>query len=502
MPFNGSGTYVLPAGNPVVTGTTISSTTQNNTMSDVATALSTTITKDGQTTPTANIPMGGFKLTGLGAATANGDAVRYQDVGSFEQNQTFTAFTTGGSSTAYTLTPIPAITAYTAGQSFDVTFHTTSGAAPTLQISGIATPPTLVRRLADGTVTNILAGDIPAGTYRVRTLSATQVEVIGLWITSAINSTPLLHLNDIINGDFNIAQAGTSFAVPASGAYDLDGWLNTKVGAAVFTVAQVAGSVSGRMSRQVTITTADAAVAAGDFVTDTTRIEGYNILKYVGNTFTVAGRAKVPVTGIHCIYLKNSGSDRTYVAEVNFTSANTWTDFSFTVTGGLPTAGTWNYTTGIGLEVGFTHMAGTTFQTTANAWNTGNFLGTANQVNDCATNSNVWALEKMTLNLGTVAAVSEIDVGDELHRCQRYFEIGFMRCDAYNTAGALISTMITYKSTKRATPTVTGVGVGFSNASTFAVDAASGTSGFEGTATVTVTGTAAFAGSYTSAARL
>lgn len=82
MPRNGSGTYTLPAGNPVVTGTIISSTTQNTTMSDVATALTNSIAKDGQTVPTANLPMGGFKHTGAADATATGQYLTYgQDNG-------------------------------------------------------------------------------------------------------------------------------------------------------------------------------------------------------------------------------------------------------------------------------------------------------------------------------------------------------------------------------------------------------------------------------------
>ena len=52
MSRNGSGTYSLPAGNPVVTGTTISSTWANNTLTDMATALSGSIAADGQTTIT------------------------------------------------------------------------------------------------------------------------------------------------------------------------------------------------------------------------------------------------------------------------------------------------------------------------------------------------------------------------------------------------------------------------------------------------------------------
>lgn len=80
MSRNGSGTYSLPAGNPVVSGTTISSTWANNTLSDIATALTASIAKDGQTTPTANLPMGGFKLSGLGAGTSAGHSLRFEQL--------------------------------------------------------------------------------------------------------------------------------------------------------------------------------------------------------------------------------------------------------------------------------------------------------------------------------------------------------------------------------------------------------------------------------------
>ena len=80
MAFNGSGTYTLPAGNPVVTGTTISSSTANTTNSDIATALTNCITRDGQSTPSANLPMNAKKLTGLAAGTSAGDSVRYEQV--------------------------------------------------------------------------------------------------------------------------------------------------------------------------------------------------------------------------------------------------------------------------------------------------------------------------------------------------------------------------------------------------------------------------------------
>ena len=56
MAYNGSGTFnITTAGQPVVTGTVISSTAFNALTADLATGLSTAITKDGQTTTTARI---------------------------------------------------------------------------------------------------------------------------------------------------------------------------------------------------------------------------------------------------------------------------------------------------------------------------------------------------------------------------------------------------------------------------------------------------------------
>ena len=78
MSRNGSGVYSLPAGQPVVTGTTISSATHNALMADIAAEITRSIASDGQTVPTANLPMGGFKLTGLAAGTVSGDSVRYE----------------------------------------------------------------------------------------------------------------------------------------------------------------------------------------------------------------------------------------------------------------------------------------------------------------------------------------------------------------------------------------------------------------------------------------
>ena len=71
MPRNASGTYTLPSSNPVVTQTPISSGGwANPTMTDLANALTDSISKNGVTTPTTNLPMGGFRHLSVAAATA------------------------------------------------------------------------------------------------------------------------------------------------------------------------------------------------------------------------------------------------------------------------------------------------------------------------------------------------------------------------------------------------------------------------------------------------
>jgi hypothetical protein len=80
MSRNGNGTYNLPAGNPVSSGSVISSTWANSTLSDIATALTGSIAADGQTPITANLNMGSNKLTNLGAGTLGTDAANVTQV--------------------------------------------------------------------------------------------------------------------------------------------------------------------------------------------------------------------------------------------------------------------------------------------------------------------------------------------------------------------------------------------------------------------------------------
>ena len=100
MSRNGSGTYTLPAGNPVVTGTTISSTWANNTMNDLAAALTDSVAADGQTPMTGNLDLNTHKIVNLVAGSVAGDAIEFAQF----KTPTFTGNVTM-SSTGFALIP-------------------------------------------------------------------------------------------------------------------------------------------------------------------------------------------------------------------------------------------------------------------------------------------------------------------------------------------------------------------------------------------------------------
>lgn len=73
MARNGTGTFNLVAGNPVVSGTTIQSAWANSTLSDIASGLTQSLSRDGQAAMTGPLPMGGQAIQNASTITANGN---------------------------------------------------------------------------------------------------------------------------------------------------------------------------------------------------------------------------------------------------------------------------------------------------------------------------------------------------------------------------------------------------------------------------------------------
>jgi hypothetical protein len=129
MSRNGSGTYTLPAGNPVVTGTTISTTWANNTLNDIAATLTDSVAADGQTPMTGDLDLNSNKIVNLAAGTIAGDAVEYSQLVAVTSVVTITGGTINGATIGATT---PASGRFTTLES---TGNTTVGG--TLTVTGL-----------------------------------------------------------------------------------------------------------------------------------------------------------------------------------------------------------------------------------------------------------------------------------------------------------------------------------------------------------------------------
>jgi hypothetical protein len=138
MSRNGSGTYTLPAGNPVVTGTTISTSWANNTLNDIAATLTDSVAADGQTPMTGDLDLNSNKIVNLAPAAFAGDAVEYsQFVSATSTTVAITGGTINGTSIGETTRSSGKFTTLNANSTLGVTGAATLSS--TLDVTGAAT---------------------------------------------------------------------------------------------------------------------------------------------------------------------------------------------------------------------------------------------------------------------------------------------------------------------------------------------------------------------------
>lgn len=272
--------------------------------------------------------------------------------------------------------------------------------------------------------------------------------------------------NKIINGKMEIAQRGTIFGTASlNGIYTLDRWIIGNTTAATLTVSQQLGAADLLNSARIVVGAPDASIAAGDNVVFQQNIEGFNAYDLVGKTFTVSFWVRSSLPGTYSVALRNSGFDRSYIATYTINAVDTWEYKTVTVAGGLPASGgTWDFTSGAGLRVGWTLACGTSYQTTPGVWQTGDFLAAPAQANFLATASNTFQITGVQLERGGVATPFEHRLfGQELLLCQRYYESGRTQWNGLVTAAHNVANEVFFKATKRAVPTL-GTSAGMATA--------------------------------------
>jgi hypothetical protein len=243
MSFNGSGTFVInSSGQPVVANTVASATVFNAFTADIATGLSTCITKDGQTTPTNNIPMGGFKITGLGAGTVGTDAVRLSQL----QAGTSQLLAVSGTDTLTAL-GTPTVTAYATGNLFYFVAAATNTTSVTLNVDGLG-----AKAVTRHGSTALVAGDILTGEVCLVVYDGTRFQLLNPDSYTNLNVSGNLTLNaGTANG---VAYLNGSKALTSGSALVFDG---TNLGIGTSSPAQrleVLGASNGAANTYIRVT--------------------------------------------------------------------------------------------------------------------------------------------------------------------------------------------------------------------------------------------------------
>ena len=232
----------------------------------------------------------------------------------------------------------------------------------------------------------------------------------------------------IVNGMFQHWQANTLRTEAPSLTYFADLFQYVKVGPQLHTLSRTVdvptvadGAVAGSIfSLLVDVTTVNVP-SATELTTIDYRMEGLDFAAYFGQTWTLTFLVKSNLTGTHAVAFRNDGGARSYVAEYEIDVADEWEKKTITVVHN--TTGTWNLDENLGLIISWPLAVGSNFQTTAGAWQNGNFLGTASTVNLDADTANEIRLAQVSMNVGATARNNLKNTADELNRIGRLFQV-------------------------------------------------------------------------------
>lgn len=285
--------------------------------------------------------------------------------------------------------------------------------------------------------------------------------------------------NIIIGGNFdtNPWQRGTTFTGPATGTYAADRFSWVSSGAGVVNILKTndgptlaEAGIYAPNCLHVDVTTADAALAAGDQYNLLYVVEGYDFSHIFGRQYTLSFWHKHTKTGTYCVSFYNNATDQYYIAQYTQDTADTWEKAAITVP--AYSTGTWQLTNSGGLYIAWSLAQGSTLGSGVNAtWTAASYqLATSSQVNAMDSTSNNFKLALIKLEIGAVATSYPVEGEQEiLARCQRYYQKTYAQGTYAGTAtlvGSIISgnsattngehyINIPYMVTMRAAPTAT-----------------------------------------------
>ena len=312
-------------------------------------------------------------------------------------------------------------------------------------------------------------------------------------------ANPIGTKNLLLNAGFTVAQRASVTGIGGTNYvyYATDGWTHYGTSSSGrYTASQAsAGTTDGpfRYCLKVDVTTADTDVSGNNISAVLQKMEGQNLQHlHWGQTtndypLALSFWVKSPKAGTHCVAIYLQEGNDSCTTEYTVDSADTWQYITVDFPSPGSAIGTIDNDANASLWLVFPLMATGTYQSTADAWQTGTEgYATSNQQNLLDNTGNDFFLANVQLELGSISTSFQAeDYGTTLAKCQRYyysFDIttgARFGCGGYDGANALGNYM-SYPVTMRATPTASFTSSAFRSAHDGAVHDSSITITFSG----------------------
>ena len=315
----------------------------------------------------------------------------------------------------------------------------------TLQVSNVHFESTGNNRIeyAGSNTVNIYAGGtniLSANSSTMNIPVAGGIAIGNSTINTAITSSGITQnglnfrvpKNYIVNPGMRISQENGTSSSTATSYYPVDQWFMAHSQDGTLTTQQVASATPGGSENRfrMTVTSADTSLAAGQFAALVQNIEGLRTADLQWGTANATDLVlrfgfKGPA-GTYAVGIRNQDNNRSFVREFTISGGDANTDTLQTVTFPGDTSGTWDKDNTVSLKITFTLAVGSTYQTTPDSWQAGNYFGTSSTSNGIGTDSDVFELFDVGLYADPdstgVAPRFELPHYDiDLLECQRYY---------------------------------------------------------------------------------